>query len=148
MKPVLALVLCGAMATSAFAATSAAPARAPPTSDDALAAKLAGAAELADQNRRSEALNAEVNAKNRAVDALNGATRAAFEKAMADYKAALARHDTQVKAMVADAAKVQTAYQQQMDEWRAAVAACKAGDVSKCQVPAPAVQTASTRPPR
>jgi len=111
---------------------------APPPTDAALAARLASAAELADQNRRSEALNAEVNAKNRAVDALNAATRAAFDKAMAEYRAALAQHDAQVKAMEADAARAQAVYQKQMIDWKAAVAACQAGDVSKCQKPPPA----------
>ncbi len=105
-----------------------------------------GDAELADQNRRSEALNADINAKNRAVQARNDATRAAFAKATADYQAALAKHDAQVQAINADAAQAQAAYQKQMDDWKAAVAACKAGDVSKCQ-PAKAPTTAKTSSP-
>jgi DNA anti-recombination protein RmuC len=113
----------------------------PPATDAALAAKLARDAELADQNRRSEALNAEVNARNRAVQARNDAATAAFNKAAADYKAALAQHDAQVQAIAAEAARTQAAYQKSMDDWKSAVAACKAGDVSKCQAKAAAPPT-------
>jgi hypothetical protein len=108
----------------------------PPPTDAVLAARLARDAELADQNRRSEALNAEVNARNRAVTARNAAARAAFDKATADYKAAVARRDAEVAAMAADAAKTQAAYQKASDDWKATVAACKSGDVSKCETPA------------
>jgi len=96
-------------------------------SPEAMAAKLKAAydAEIADQNRRSEALNAEVHDKLRAVDARNAATRAAYDKAMADYRDALVRHD-------ASAAKVQADYDKQVEAWKAATAACKAGDRSKC----------------
>ena len=104
---------------------------APPPTDEALAAKLASAAELADQNRRSEALNAQVNAKNKAVDARNAAIRTAYDKAQADYKQALAQHD-------ADAAQGQAAYQKSVEAWKADVAACKAGEVKRCGVPGPA----------
>jgi len=115
-------------------------------SGDALAAQLARDAELADQNRRSEALNAEINAKNRAVQARNDATRAAFAKATTDYNAALAQHGAQVRGIEADAAKAQAAYQKSMDDWNAAVAACKAGDAAKCQ-PAKPPTTARTSSP-
>jgi hypothetical protein len=86
--------------------------------------------EIAEQNRRSEALNAEVHGKLRAVDARNAATKAAYDKAMADYRAAVAQHD-------ASAAKVQADYDTSMEAWKAAVAACKAGDTAKCGQPAP-----------
>jgi hypothetical protein len=100
-----------------------------PPSDEAVAAKLASAEELADQNRRSEALNAEINAKNRAVEARNAAKRAAFDKALTDYRVTLAAQ-TQAKA------RDQAAYAKAMADWNAAVAACKAGEVSKCDKPA------------
>jgi hypothetical protein len=108
---------CGARAQDAAAPT-----------DEAVAAKLALAEELADQNRRSEALNAAVNAKNREVEARNTARRAAFDKALADYKATLAAQE-QAKA------RDQAAYAKAMADWNAAVAACKAGEVSKCDKP-------------
>jgi hypothetical protein len=106
--------------------------------DEALAARLASAAELADQNRRSEALNAQVNARNRAVDARNDATLAAYQKAQANYRAALAKHD-------ADAVEVQAHYQKLVEAWKADVAACKAGEVKRCAAPATA-QTAQAKP--
>lgn len=125
MRVVLAsLIVAAAMAaTGAHAAPQAS---APEPDDAALAARLDTAAELADQNRRSEALNVEINRKNREVQARNDAKKAAFEKAMADYKAAVAQHD-------AAAAQTQAAYDKAVVDWKAAVAACKGGDVAKCQ---------------
>ncbi len=117
---VVSCLVAGALAGGAFA--QAAPS--PPT-DEVLAAKLARDAELADQARRSEALNVQVNARNREVQARNDARRAAFDKAMADYKATLAAQE-QAKA------RDQAAYAKAMADWNAAVAACKAGDFSKC----------------
>ena len=126
MRPVLVLSV---MAVCALASPAPAAVQvAIPPSNETLAAKLAGAAELADQNRRSEALNAEINARNRAVQARNDAKRAAFDRAMADYKAALAQQEQA-------AARDQAAYAKAMADWNAAVAACKAGDVSKCDKP-------------
>lgn len=138
MRLILTAALILACATAqAVQAQPAAPKPAPAQADEALAAKLAHDAEIADQDRRSEALNVEINRKNRDVEARNAATRAAFDKAMADYKAAVAQHDAQVQAMAAEDAKTQAAYQKAMDDWKAAVAACKAGDFSKCQTQAP-----------
>jgi hypothetical protein len=135
-RAVLPIVLTAALAGAAVAA----PTRpAPPPSDAALAAKLDTAAELADQNRRSEALNAQVNRKNREVQARNDAAKAAYDKAMVDYHAQIAQHD-------AAAAKVQADYQTSMDAWKAAVAACKAGDVAKCGQPVPAGKPPAGRP--
>lgn len=96
----------------------------PPT-DAALAAKLASAAELADQNRRSNALNVEVNRKNREVQARNDAKRAAYEKAVADHQAQLA-------AQAAVNAKAKADYDKAVEAWKADVAACKAGDAKRC----------------
>jgi hypothetical protein len=121
------VILTAALAATAVAATG----PAPPSKtavDAALAAKLAHDAEIADQDRRSEGLNVEVNRKNREVQARNDAKKADFEKAMAAYKAGLAQQD-------AAAAQTQAAYDKAMADWKAAVAACKAGDVAKCQKP-------------
>ena len=102
-------------------------------SDAALAAKLAHDAEIADQDRRSEALNVEINRKNAAVEARNRATRAAYEQAQADYRTALAAHDAEVARLRADAEKAQAAYAKAQADWTARVAACKAGDAKSCQ---------------
>ena len=85
--------------------------------------------EIADQNRRSEALNVEINRKNREIQARNDARKAAFAQAMTAYQAAVAQQ-------AAAAAQTQAAYEKAMTDWKAAVAACKAGDVAKCQKPA------------
>ena len=123
-------LITAALATPAFAQTQATP-TAPPPTDDVLAAKLATAAELADQARRTNALNVEVNRKNREVQARNDAAKAAYAKAMADYQA-------QVAAQNAANAKAQADYEKQVAAWKADVAACKAGEVKRCAAPAPA----------
>ena len=102
---------------------------------DALSAKLARDAELADQNARSEALNVEVNRRNAAVDARNAAVRAAQVKAEADFRAAQAAHDAQVAKIRADDEAAQAAYAKAKAAWEARVAACKAGKVEACAPP-------------
>jgi len=127
------LILTCALAAPALAE----PERPQPPTDAALAAKLAYDAEIADQNRRSEALNVEINRKNAAVEARNRSAKAAFDKATADYRA-------QVAAQAAANAKVQADYQTQMAAWQTDVAACKAGDVKRCGKPAE-TKTAETK---
>ena len=129
MRPVLLFLILSLAAAPAFAQT---PGRAPAvvSTDEALADKLAREADLADQARRSEALNAEVNRKNREVQARNDAAKAAHAKAEADYQAQLA-------AQAALNAKVQADYQKQVEAWKADAAACKAGDVKRCAAPPP-----------
>jgi hypothetical protein len=144
MRLVLSLIPALIAATAVVAKPAPVP---PPPSDAALAAKLDVAAELADQNRRSEALNAEVHNKLKAVDARNAATKAAYDKAMADYNAAVAQHSAEVARRDAAAAKVQADYQKSMNAWKADVAACKAGDVARCgQPPAAAPATTAKAP--
>ena len=99
----------------------------------ALAEKLAHDAEIADQDRRSEALNVEINRKNAAVEARNRAAKASYDKAQADYAAALAAHDAEVAKLRADADRAQADYAKAKAAWEAKVAACKAGDVKSCQ---------------
>jgi hypothetical protein len=130
-----ALVLAGSAAaqTPLVAPT---PSATTPISDEALADKLARDAELADQARRSNALNVEVNRKNREVQARNDAAKAAYEKSVVDYRAKLSAQDTAN-------AKVQADYQKQVEAWKADVAACKAGEAKRCGPPAPDAKTAS-----
>lgn len=129
------VALVSILAACAFAGVAAA--QAPPapaqTSDAALAEKLAHDAEIADQDRRSEALNVEINRKNAAVEARNRAAKASYDKAQADYAAALAAHDAEVAKLRADADRAQADYAKAKAAWEAKVAACKAGDVKSCQ---------------
>jgi hypothetical protein len=83
-------------------------------------------AEIADQNRRSEALNAEVNRRNAEIDARNAAARAAHERAVADHRRA-------VEAQDAATALARAGYLEAMERWRIAVTACKAGDTKACR---------------
>jgi len=85
---------------------------------DPIADRMAREAELADQNRRSELLNVEVNRKNAEVEARNAEKRAAYARAEADHQTAVAA--------------AQAAYAQAMAKWEADVAACKAGDRARC----------------
>ena len=94
--------------------------------DAALADRMSREAELSDQNRRSEALNAEVNRRNAAVEARNAAARAAYESAEAEYRKALEARDAAQALAVSRHLKA-------MEAWRIAVAACKAGDLVACQ---------------
>ncbi|MGA0606132.1 hypothetical protein ACO2Q0_09040 [Phenylobacterium sp. VNQ135] len=94
--------------------------------DAILADRMSREAELADQNRRSEALNAEVNRRNAEVDARNAAVRAAHEKAEADYRKALEDRDAAQALAVSQHLKA-------MEAWRIAVAACRAGDLTACE---------------
>ena len=108
------VALVSILAACAFAGVAAAqaPPAPAPTSDAALAEKLAHDAEIADQDRRSEA---------------------SYDKAQADYAAALAAHDAEVAKLRADADRAQADYAKAKAAWEAKVAACKAGDVKSCQ---------------
>lgn len=105
----------------------AAPAAAQPPQDPA-----ARAAELADQNRRSEALNVEVNKANASVQAHNDAAQAAYQRTLADWRSAKAEFEAAVANLKSEAEKAQAAYQQQLAAWRARAAACQAGDRKAC----------------
>jgi hypothetical protein len=94
----------------------------------ALSGKIAREAELADQNRRSEALNVAVNHANAAVQARNDAARAAYEKALGDYAQARAAYETRVANQQAQAA----AYAQALARWKLQVEACRARDLKGC----------------
>lgn len=66
----------------------------------------------------------------------NAATKAAFDQATADRAATIARQQAEHQAAVAavEAERVRRAqeYEAQMAKWRADVAACKAGDKTRC----------------
>lgn len=108
----------------------AAPAAAQPPSEPA--ARAAHDAEIADQDRRSEALNVEVNKANAAVQARNEAAQAAYQRALADWRSAKAEFEAAVANQKTEVEKAQAAYQQQLAAWRARVAACQAGDRKAC----------------
>jgi hypothetical protein len=126
MRLAAALILTALLAVPAFAQAP------PPPTDAALAARMAREAELADQNRRSELLNVEVNRKNAEVEARNAEKRTAYAKAEADHQAAVAAVEAEAARIAADAAAAQAAYARAMAKWEADVAACKAGDRTKC----------------
>lgn len=99
--------------------------------------RAARAAEIAEQDRGTDRLNAATVRRNAEIDARNAATRAAYEKAESDYQAALAEHRKAVQAIDAAAALDRSTYLKAMEAWRLAVAACKAGDAKACAEPPP-----------
>ncbi|MBI1197595.1 MAG: hypothetical protein GC203_07020 [Phenylobacterium sp.] len=109
---------------------AAACAAASPTFGQPVLDRAAYAAEIADQNHRTDLLNAATVQRNAEIDARNAATKAAYEAAVADHRRALEAHD-------AAAAQAETEHQRAMEAWRVAVAACKAGDLSACAGPKP-----------
>lgn len=97
--------------------------------------------ELAAQDAGTRRLNADINARNAAIEARN-------RKAEADYKAAQAAREAEIKANKEAYDREMAAYQAQVAarnaaaakaqaDWEAAVKACKAGDRSKCAQPPP-----------
>lgn len=108
-----------------LACALAVPAAAGGGTDAAVAERMAREAELADQNRRSEALNAEINRRNAEIEARNATARAAYEKAQAEHRTALEQRDAAQALAVSQHLKA-------MEAWRIAVA-CKAGDLAACQ---------------
>jgi len=92
--------------------------------------------ELAAQDAGTRRLNADINARNAAIEARN-------RKADADFKAAQAAREAEIKANKASYDREMAAYQARVAahdaanakaqaDWEAAVKACKAGDRSKC----------------
>lgn len=129
----LAFAFLAAAAGPALTQTAGQPAgQAAPVSDAALAARMAREAGLADQNRRSELLNVEVNRKNAEVEARNAAARAAYATALAEHEAALAAREAEAARIRAEAEKAQADHARAMAAWEADVAACRKGDVSRC----------------
>ncbi|WP_374471094.1 hypothetical protein [Phenylobacterium sp.] len=95
---------------------------------DEIAAKLARDAEIAEQDRRSEALNVELNRRNAEIAARNDAAQKAYDAALADYARAKAAYEAGLAQHEAQAAEYRRAY----GHWQAQVAACKAGDFRRC----------------
>jgi hypothetical protein len=143
MRAAVIFVLAVALSHAAFAHPAAVP---PAPSDAALAARLAHDSEIADQDRRSDALNVEVNRKNAAVEARNRAVREADAKAQADYRVALAAREAEIARIKADADKVQADFAKATADWQVRVAACKAGDVKSCEPPPAALAARSASP--
>lgn len=112
------------------------PARDP---DDSWSRRTMSPEELAAQDAGTQRLNADVNARNAAIEARN-------RKADADFKAAQAAREAEVAANKAAYAREMADYQARVAaqdaanakaqaDWEAAVKACKAGDKTKCAKP-------------
>ena len=82
---------CLILAALAAAPSAAAPPASPAPAAPPPAAASARAAELADQDRRSEALNTAENQKHAEIQAHNDAAKAAYEKALAEHATAMAQ---------------------------------------------------------
>jgi hypothetical protein len=117
----VSLLVLGGLAAPAFAQRPSEP-----------AARAAYDAEIADQNRRSEALNVEVNKANAAVQARNDAAQTAYQRQLADWRSAKAEFEAAVANQKTDVEKAQAAYQSELTAWRARVAACQSGDRKAC----------------
>lgn len=89
------------------------------------------ASEIADQDRRSEALNAGVNARNAEIDRRN--TEAA--RAAAESEALHRKRMEEWSAREAEAQAQAEAWERAQAEWKAQVAACRAGVRSRCGAP-------------
>ncbi|MFM1961141.1 MAG: hypothetical protein RL588_2658 [Pseudomonadota bacterium] len=88
-------------------------------------------AEIADQDRRSEALNAAVNARNAEIAERNAKTARDAATADAEYKARM----DEWSARNAEAQAQAEAWDRAQAEWKAQVAACRAGVRSRCGPP-------------
>ncbi len=122
MRVAVACLILAALASPA-AAIAAAPAK-----------PSARALELADQNRRSEALNVAVNRKNAEIQARNDAAKAAYDKALSEHAAAVsaasaAKADYDAR-MAKHAAEVAT-YDAALASWKAQ--ACRGADRPGCR---------------
>jgi hypothetical protein len=91
--------------------------------------------QTAEELARTEALNAEIAARNAAAEAEEARSEAAYDEARALWEAETAKaetarlnHEEQVRA--AQAAQAQ--HQRDMAAWEAQVRACRAGDRSAC----------------
>ena len=88
-----------------------------------------------DELRRTQALNNEITAQNDLAENEDRANAAAHAKAQAQYQAELEAAEIERQRHEADlrtAAEAQAAYERQMADWRATVAACERGDRSRC----------------
>jgi len=92
--------------------------------------------DLAAQDAATARLNADVNARNAAAEARDKARAAEFQAAQAardaEARANAAAYDREMAAYRARVQAVEAENARKKAEWEAAVAACKAGDVSKC----------------
>jgi hypothetical protein len=86
---------------------------------------------LAEVLERQAANKAQAEAARQQEDQ-HAAQLAAYERAQEAYQAELARVEEETRAIEAQAAKVAADHEAAMARWRADVAACEAGDVSRC----------------
>lgn len=88
-----------------------------------------------DELRRTQALNDEITAQNDLAESEDRANAAAHAQAQARYQAELEAAEIDRQRHEADlrtAAEAQAAYERQMADWRATVAACERGDRARC----------------
>lgn len=143
----LALVATPGLAQAPKAAKAPAQVQAPPSDPVADLMRRQGeryhrapdSAQDPDELRRTQALNAEITAQNDLAESQDRANAAAHAKAEAQYqteldtaqaeaRAARERHESDLRT----ATEAQAAYERQMADWRATVAACERGDRARC----------------
>lgn len=141
----LAAALSALLAAPALAQTTQQPQPAPSASSDPVADLLRrqgeryhrapDSAQNPDELRQTQALNAEIAAQNDLAENEDRANAAANAEAQARYQMELEaaeadrlRHESDLRT----AAEAQAAYERQMADWRATVAACERGDRVRC----------------
>ena len=88
----------------------------------------------------TQALNADVEARNRAVREANAAAEAAYRNQSREHAEWVARlereHQAEQAAYEAEVVRRRQAHEAEIAAWRRRVAACRAGDLTQCE-PAP-----------
>ena len=89
----------------------------------------------------TQGLNAEVDNRNRAVRQANAAAQADYERQLREHAQWLDRlereHQAEQDAYEAERLRRQQAHEAELAAWRRRVQACRAGDLTQCERPAP-----------
>lgn len=89
----------------------------------------------------TQGLNAEVDSRNRAVRQANAAAQADYERQLQEHAQWLDRlereHQAEQDAYEAERLRRQQAHEAELAAWRRRVQACRAGDLTQCERPAP-----------
>jgi hypothetical protein len=116
-----------------------APPAPPEDPNDTWARRSMSPEELAAQDAGTRRLNADITARNAAIEARNRQSDAAFKAAQAARDAEIAAnqaaHAREIAAYEARLAAREAAIAKARADWEAAVKACKAGDKTKCAQP-------------
>jgi len=88
-----------------------------------------------DEADRAAALNREIAERDAAIKRRNAEAEAADVRRKAEYAAAVKRREAEIARIKREEAEAKRRYEQQMADWRARVAACEAGDRTKCATP-------------